>query len=153
MSDDRTASGLDEQPGDLPWLFSCEEAIQIHEVAMRKSGHPVQHCALDKLEAAMDRPRNLASYGGVTDVFELAVATASAIARSHAFTDGNKRTALGALGAFLHQYGHVFTTGRDDETVARWIERIVEAGHLSEEACDRLMGEFCGYLRTVTVVG
>lgn len=46
------------------------------------------------LEGALGRIENRRSYEGLDDVFEIAGMYAEAIARGHAFTDGNKRTAL-----------------------------------------------------------
>ncbi len=51
-------------------------------------------------ESALARPENLAAYGD-PDVADLAAAYAFGIAKNHAFTDGNKRTALVALESFL----------------------------------------------------
>lgn len=54
----------------------------------------------DGLEGALARPRNLAAYGN-PDAAHLAAHYASALARAHAFVDGNKRTAWATARAFL----------------------------------------------------
>ncbi len=50
--------------------------------------------ARDKsLEGALARVDNRLAYGLIVDVFDLAAATAVAIAQGHCFNDANKRTA------------------------------------------------------------
>ncbi|WP_254613359.1 type II toxin-antitoxin system death-on-curing family toxin [Burkholderia glumae] len=46
------------------------------------------------LEGALGRIENRIAYNGLADVFEIAGLYAEAIARGHAFSDANKRTAL-----------------------------------------------------------
>ena len=90
------------------------------------------------LESALDRPRNKWHYEGAPTLFEPASALAFGIARNHAFVDGNKRTSLLAIRAFMFKNGHTFepeeietvtmieglAEGRVDETVlAAWIEK------------------------------
>lgn len=58
-----------------------------------------------RIEALLARVRNHERYEGVTDVFELAALYCVAIARGHAFLDGNKRTALNCTWAFLKMNG------------------------------------------------
>ena len=60
------------------------------------------------LESALGRPRHLWAYGDEVTVFDLAAAYAFGIAKNHAFVDGNKRTAVLALRAFLFRNGYGF---------------------------------------------
>jgi death-on-curing protein len=60
------------------------------------------------LESAMARPQNLVAYGD-PDVAALAAAYAFGIAKNHPFVDGNKRSALVALEAFLDMNGYELT--------------------------------------------
>jgi death-on-curing protein len=46
------------------------------------------------LESALARPRNLHAYEGVADVVMLAASYGVALAKNHAFNDGNKRIAF-----------------------------------------------------------
>ena len=57
------------------------------------------------LESALDRPRNRFHYEGVGDVPALAATYAIALAKNHAFADGNKRVAFIAAGVFLEKNG------------------------------------------------
>lgn len=59
------------------------------------------------LEAAVQRPVNLAAYGEPT-IAEMAAAYAFGIAKAHAFIDGNKRTAFVTTFTFLRLNGFVF---------------------------------------------
>jgi death-on-curing protein len=56
------------------------------------------------LEGAIARPLNQAGYGN-PDAYALAAAYAFAIAKAHAFVDGNKRTAFVAAFTFLRLNG------------------------------------------------
>lgn len=64
------------------------------------------------LESALARPQQLASYSE-HDVYELAAAYASGIARNHPFVDGNKRTAWVVARLFLLLHG--LDRSADDE--------------------------------------
>lgn len=57
------------------------------------------------LDSALSRPLNYFSYGE-NNIFLLAAAYAEAIARNHAFVDGNKRAAYITSGLFLYQNGY-----------------------------------------------
>jgi death on curing protein len=52
---------------------------------------------------------NKHAYEGCTDVAVLAAAYGFALARNHAFVDGNKRVAFLAVGVFLAINGHRFS--------------------------------------------
>lgn len=92
---------------------------------------------LGLLESALARPANKWHYDGTDSLYALAGAYAFGIARNHAFIDGNKRTALLAIRAFLFRNGREFlpdevetvtmieglADGRvDEELLATWIE-------------------------------
>jgi death-on-curing protein len=81
------------------------------------------------LESALARPRNLAHYGE-PDLADLAASLAFGIARTHAFIDGNKRTAWVAARLFLRLNDAVLEFDKADATVM--MQRLA-AGELSEE--------------------
>jgi death-on-curing protein len=58
------------------------------------------------LEGALGRIENRIHYGGLVDVFEIAGLYAEAIARGHAFSDANKRTALVSALTYLFIEGY-----------------------------------------------
>lgn len=53
------------------------------------------------LESALGRPKHQWHYGTAEDLAACAAAYGSAIARNHAFSDGNKRTAFQTMFVFL----------------------------------------------------
>ena len=89
------------------------------------------------LESAVDRPRNKFAFGDTKSLFVLAASYAFGIARNHAFVDGNKRTALLSIRAFLFRNGCIFEPEEadtvamieglaagtvDEDVLAKWIE-------------------------------
>ena len=61
------------------------------------------------LESALARPRQIHNYREDATLTELAAAYAVGIARNHPFSDGNKRAAFLAMGAFLGIHGYLLT--------------------------------------------
>ena len=85
------------------------------------------------LESALARPQNVAAY----DVAALAAAYAFGIARNNPFIDGNKRTALVALGLFLELNGNSLAS--DDAERVDIMMRLA-CGELAE-------AELAGWIR------
>jgi death-on-curing protein len=82
------------------------------------------------LEAALARPQTHAAYADLPpDIAELAAVLAHAIARTHPFIDGNKRTSLVLTEGFLDLNGYDLQAS-DIETVAPWLE--LAAGTVDE---------------------
>ena len=69
------------------------------------------------LESAVDRPRNRFAYEPKSTLFELAATLCHGLVKNHAFTDGNKRTALLATRAFLFLNGFDLEPAEDDEVL------------------------------------
>lgn len=88
-----------------PKWVTRQQVEFIHEAVIEMGGgsHGLRDAAL--LESALARPQNQHAYGE-TDTFLLAASYAEAIARNHAFVDGNKRTAFYVASDFLEQNGH-----------------------------------------------
>jgi death on curing protein len=74
-----------------------------------------------KLASATERPQTYAYYQGA-DLALQAVMLAHGISESQAFIDGNKRTALVAMDAFLEANGYLI--GAPEPERADWILRI-----------------------------
>jgi death-on-curing protein len=85
---------------------------------------------LDRLEAAVSRPRLSFSYG-VTDLHVLAGQYANAIVMGHPFIDGNKRVGFVAAVAFLEINGQSFHANEADAALQTL---ALAAGELSESA-------------------
>ena len=92
------------------------------------------------LDSALARPLNLALYGppNVPDVADLAASYGIALAKNHAFVDGNKRVAFLAAGMFLALNGQRLVTTQAHATLAML---DVAAATLNEAA-------FAPWLRT-----
>ena len=80
------------------------------------------------LDSALARPLNLAAYE-LPDVAALAASYALALAKNHAFVDGNKRAGFLAMGLFLFLNGHRLTATQADATVTML---AVAAGEIDE---------------------
>ncbi|ENU60698.1 death ON curing protein [Acinetobacter guillouiae MSP4-18] len=72
-----------------------------------------------ELEGALARPDQQIHYNHVDDVYEIAAWYAVAIAKAHAFNDGNKRTGLSVMLTYLDLQGIVVPNhvGLDDTMV------------------------------------
>lgn len=68
------------------------------------------------LDSALARPVNLALYEQ-PDVAQLAASYGVALAKNHAFIDGNKRAAFLAIGLFLAVNGHRLRATQADATL------------------------------------
>jgi death-on-curing protein len=117
--------------------------LAVHDQQLAEHGGAVGVRDAGALASALDRARNLSTYGE-PDVAELAAAYGAGIARNHPFVDGNKRTAFVAIELFLALNGHelvaddadcVMTTlalaaGEiDDDALAGWVrERAMRRG-------------------------
>lgn len=88
------------------------------------------------LESAVARPQLLYDYGE-HDIFQLAAAYAEAIARNHAFVDGNKRTAFQSADTFLWRNGYALVE-REDDVYVDMMESLGQ-GYLSREAVAQIL--------------
>lgn len=79
-------------------FLTTEEVIEIQRSTLPSSGGISN---IDRLEGALHRVIALVDYDECNDIFELAAMYLIAIARAHAFYDGNKRTAFQAVSVFL----------------------------------------------------
>ena len=81
------------------------QVLVCHDENIRRYGGLPGVVDAARIEALLERVRNHERYEGVTDVFALAALYCVAIARGHAFLDGNKRTAVNCTWAFLKMNG------------------------------------------------
>ncbi|MFU9046290.1 type II toxin-antitoxin system death-on-curing family toxin [Acinetobacter tibetensis] len=99
----------------------------------------------DELEGALARPDQQMHYNGVDDIFEIGAWYAVAIAKAHAFNDGNKRTGLSVMLTYLDLQGvtvpdHV---GLDDTMV-----EVVE----SKDDHEVIVLALAAYIRSLVTV-
>lgn len=90
------------------------------------------------LDAALAAPRNTYHYGGPCDLYDLAAACVYHIAKDHAFTDGNKRTAYAAALVFLTLNG-VFIRLPENELQLAQVTLDVERGVIGKAALSAIL--------------
>lgn len=88
-------------------------AIHDEQLAMFGGGTGIRDRGL--LESALARPVNRFHYEPEASLFNLAAALGSGIIGNHPFIDGNKRTGLMAIRAFLRLNGWNFEPEQADE--------------------------------------
>jgi len=121
-----------------PVWIERDEARLIHQMQLAEHGGPNGIRDQGLFESALDRPRNLFAYSDPpTDIFQLAASYAFALAKNHAFVDGNKRTAFVVCLSFLWQNGILLTATAEDRYLTFY---ALAAGELTE-------AELAGWLR------
>jgi death-on-curing protein len=116
-----------------PVYLTLNQVIEFHDVGMERMGwafSPLLHHA--RLDAALNRPRQLAFYEPGADIIAQAIVLAVGISQAQAFLDGNKRTAFAAADTFLGLNGIAFDG--DPITFACWL--ICAAGDVSNDDLD-----------------
>jgi len=85
--------------GDWDWV-SVDDAILAHQQSMANYGGSDGVRDAGGLESALAYPQNLTAYGD-PGLAELAAGYLFAVAKNHAFVDGNKRTAWTVMRLFV----------------------------------------------------
>lgn len=91
------------------------ELVWLHAVAIEEFGGAPGIRDRSVLESAIGRP--LATFGGknlYATPFKRAAAFAESIVLNHGFVDGNKRTAMYAMGAWLEREGYAIDAERGE---------------------------------------
>ncbi len=115
---------------EVRWI-ELAAVLALHEDALADFGGLPGIRDEGALRSALARPVNLAAYEGETDLFRLAASYAFGVAKNHAFSDGNKRTAYAVAGAFLSLNGiEIRASGKDEENAVV----AVAEGQMSEKA-------------------
>jgi death-on-curing protein len=113
------------------WIWIASGVLYaVHEEQLAEHGGLAGLRDANALESAVARPAQLAHYG-TPDIAELAAAYGFGIARSHPFSDGNKRTAFVAVELFLAFNGHELTA-TDADCILTMLG--VAAGEMEEAA-------------------
>ena len=114
-----------------PRWVSLRAVVEIQRQLILEHGGLTGPARLSDLEAALARPRHRYDYAETKpSVANLAAAYGYALARAHAFPDGNKRLALTTMDVFLRLNGHRLKAG-EVEIVS--VMQDLAAGLLSEE--------------------
>jgi death on curing protein len=127
------------EQGPVKPLISLEGLVWMHTVAVEEFGGSNGIRDRGLLESALARPS--ASFGGKSlhdTPFKRAAALAESLVLNHGFLDGNKRTAMYAMAAWLEREGYVTEAERGAlrdlalaiashelsmEQVAAWLEQ------------------------------
>lgn len=95
--------------------LSYETVLAIHDMSLERFGGLVGVRDEALLRAALAQP--FQAFGGeelYPTAAQKAARYAYGIAKNHPFVDGNKRTATGTMGAFLHANGYRFKPRHDE---------------------------------------
>jgi death-on-curing protein len=123
-----------KDPDAVTWLHA-ELVVRLHREALYDGEARGLNPGSD-LEGALNRPRTHLAYGGASDYAELAALYGVAVAKAHAFLDGNKRTALLATGAFLVLNGFSLDYPVHDDRAAALFEQVAEGSAGVEELAE-----------------
>ena len=96
-------------------LISLEALVWMHTVAVQEFGGSSGIRDRGLLESALARP--LATFGGKNlyeSPFKRAAALAESLVLNHGFVDGNKRTAMYAMAAWLEREGYAIDAARGE---------------------------------------
>lgn len=117
------------EPVEPTWL-NLTQARMLHAETINLFGGALGIRDKGLLQSALGRPQNHYAYGEAPSIYELAAAYGYGIARNHPFIDGNKRTTLLAIRAFLFRNGYRFDP---DQVETVTVMEGVAAGSVTEE--------------------
>ena len=103
------------EKGPVKPPISIEELVWMHTVAVTEFGGSQGIRDRGLLESAIARP--LATFGGKNlydTPFKRAAALAESLVLNHGFVDGNKRTAMYVMAAWLEREGYVIDVARGE---------------------------------------
>lgn len=109
--------------------------IAVHDEILKQTGVGREGCHIDKLEGVLSRIDQQMYYNSIDNLFEISAWYGIALAKGHAFVDGNKRTGLAVMLTFLEIQGVTVMnyTGLDDLMVD-----IVESNDAHEVLAKRV---------------
>lgn len=109
------------------WL-TAETATAINVREVTASREPFGFIDAGRLDGALARPQTQFYYGGDDDLVSLAVVLLFAIARCHAFIQGNKRTGWTSFVVFLEMNGYTFA-GPDSTHLGELVTEVIAGNH------------------------
>ena len=127
---------------DVVWL-DAETVTELNRVALEEGETHALNPGSD-LDGALNRPKGYFHYQGVRSLYELAALYAVALVEAHAFQDGNKRTALLAIRAFLRANDMDFDYGSYDEEAAELMTGIATGDVDRDELVDWIRSNTTG---------
>lgn len=84
---------------------TLNDIVVFHREILKRYGGCPGHEETARLESVLGRIQSHIEYGQITDILEIASLYCVSLARGHAFTDANKRTAVGVMILFLKRNG------------------------------------------------
>lgn len=131
---------LPKDSADFVWL-SVDDVRQFHD-SILEPGQLTGEVSSRPIESVLARVENQVAYGQIQpDTLQIAATYAVVISRAHSFNDGNKRTALMSMLAFLDDHG--FSLEIDDYLLAERMEACA-AGKIDDYG---LWAEIFDYLK------
>jgi len=127
---------------DVVWL-DAETVTELNRVALEEGETHALNPGSD-LDGALNRPKGYFHYQGVRSLYELAALYAVALVEAHAFQDGNKRTALLSIRAFLRANDMDFDYGSYDEEAAEIMTGIATGDVDRDELVDWIRSNTTG---------
>lgn len=127
---------------DVVWL-DAETVTELNRVALEEGETHALNPGSD-LDGALNRPKGYFHYQGVRSLYELAALYAVALVEAHAFQDGNKRTALLSIRAFLRANNMDFDYGSYDEEAAEMMTGIATGEVERDELIDWIQSNTTG---------
>lgn len=111
--------------------LKSDEVVALHDdVEIRTGDQPSPLSYPDRLDSALNRPRQAAHYEGA-DLVRQGTLLAVAISQSQSFQNGNKRAAFQAMIVFLELNGLIFNG--DPMRLAQWLLDVAEASREDRE--------------------
>ncbi|MBF7696204.1 type II toxin-antitoxin system death-on-curing family toxin [Acinetobacter rathckeae] len=86
-------------------LITSTFVISVHDEILIQTGVGRSGCHVERLESVLSRIDQQIYYSGIDNLFEISAWYGIAIAKGHAFVDGNKRTGLATMLTFLEIQG------------------------------------------------
>ena len=120
---------MEESQSNEPTWLQKKLVLAMHAETLHQFGGTAGLRDEGRLESALDRPRNRHAFADPS-LFELAAAYGHGIVQNHPFVDGNKRTGLLAIRAFLFRNG--YRLNPDEVEMVQIVERVA-AGTTSED--------------------
>lgn len=125
-------------------MITTSFVLTVHDEILAQTGVGVQGVQIDRLESVLGRVSQQIHYQNIQDVFEIAAWYGVAIAKGHAFVDGNKRTALSVMLIFLETQGIGIPAGIGlDDMMVEMVE--------SQEPHDKLAHLVANFLYDVVI--
>lgn len=97
-------------------MINSTFVIAVHDEILVQTGVGRSGCHTERLESVLSRIDQQVYYSEIKNLFEIAAWYGIALAKGHAFVDGNKRTGLATMLTFLEIQGVSIQelTGLDD---------------------------------------